>query len=103
MAKGPEARIQKKIQDAIKKEFPASFFFKSHGGPYQQSGIPDLIGVVHGLFIGIEVKTPDKKTNITQLQEHALKLINKAGGLGFVAWSPEQAVNYIKANIEDEE
>lgn len=101
MAKGPETRIQKNIQDALKKEYPNSFFYKTHGGPYQQSGIPDLVGVIHGIFIAIEVKTPDKKDNTTKLQDECLRKISKAEGLAFVSWSPEHALDYIHDHFEN--
>lgn len=103
MAKGPETRIQKKIQDGLKVAYPGSFFFKSHGGVYQSSGLPDLIGTIQGVFIGIEVKTPQKKTNTTKLQEEAIKRINNAGGIAFVAWSLESALEEIKTRLKEYE
>ena len=43
---------------------PGTLFFKIHGGSYQSSGISDLIGLVNGRFVAIELKvgsnTPTK-------------------------------------------
>lgn len=101
MAKGPEAKVQKRIQDGLKKAYPESFFFKSHGGSFQQSGLPDLMGTIDGIFIGIEVKTPDKKENVTKLQLHCLDQITKAGGIGFVSWSIEHTLETLKVKLRE--
>lgn len=99
MAKGPETRLQKKIQDGIKKSFPDSFFFKSHGGKFQVSGLPDLIGCINGKFIGIEVKMPDKIDTVTELQRACIHKINESGGIAFVAWSVEQAIQSLNERL----
>lgn len=36
----------------------AGFFWKDAAGPYQQRGIPDIVGVLHGRFCAFEVKRP---------------------------------------------
>lgn len=100
MAKGPEAKVQKQIQDGLNKAYPGSFFFKSHGGAYQQSGLPDLMGTIYGIFIGIEVKTPQKKTNVTKLQQHCIDQIKRAGGIAFVSWSKEHALEILEEELK---
>ena len=50
-----------------------------------ESGHPDIIAVVGGLFFGIEVKQPGKKP--TALQRKRLDQIENAGGSGIVAYS----------------
>ena len=35
----------------------AGFFWKDAAGPYQQRGIPDIVGVLHGRFCAFEVVT----------------------------------------------
>jgi hypothetical protein len=93
LVQGPEKLIVNKIRDALKRAYPDKIFiFKSAGGPFQQPGLPDLMMCIEGRFIGIEVKTPNTKSNITKLQQHTLDEIGKAGGLGFVCWSAEDAV-----------
>ena len=55
------------------------FFWKEHGGPYDTSGIPDIICCYKGRFLGLEVKLPRGK--LTALQKRALDKINAAGGI----------------------
>ncbi len=51
-----------------------------------KSGIPDIIACYKGRFIGIEVKTPETKNNVSKLQKHNLDQICKAKGFDLVAW-----------------
>lgn len=101
MAQKPESRLQSKIQKELGKAFPGSFFYKTHGNPYQRAGIPDIIGCVNGCFIGVEVKLPGKENTLTELQKDSIKRINKAGGLAFMSTSVEYTVETIKAFFED--
>ncbi|MGL4253408.1 MAG: VRR-NUC domain-containing protein [Fusobacteriaceae bacterium] len=83
-----EKDIVKKIKALLDKKYPG-FYFKSHGSGYQRSGIPDIVGCHRGRMVAIEVKTPKTRNNVSPLQEKALRDIREAGGLAFVAWSPE--------------
>lgn len=96
MATKPESKIQKKIQEAIRAKYPDSFFFKTHGGPYQAAGIPDLVGVINGYFIGLEVKQPEKLATVTKLQADCIRKINTAGGGATVVTSPDEALAFIE-------
>ena len=49
-----------------------------------QSGLPDIIACVHGLFVGLELKRPDGKGKLTLQQEKVIKDIKATGGF---AWS----------------
>jgi Holliday junction resolvase len=100
MAQTPEGRLQKKIKEALIKEFPFSFWFKSHGGPYQTKGIPDLIGCVNGIYVGIEVKVPGKEKTLTKIQKHTIGQIMTAGGIAFMSTSAEHAIATIKSELE---
>lgn len=55
------------------------FYFKEHGGPYGQSGVPDIIACYKGRFLGLEAKLPHGK--LTALQRRAIDSINAAGGI----------------------
>lgn len=61
-----------------------------------KSGIPDLLVLYKGRFIAFEVKTPDKKNNVSDLQQHNIDEIVKNGGLAFVVWNLEQVKEIIK-------
>lgn len=64
-------------------------WWKIHGGPMQEAGIPDLIGVVSSRFFGIEVKMPDNTKGCSKLQEYQIERIRKNGGVGIVVRSPQ--------------
>lgn len=51
-----EANVVEAIRKAIVKAHPWAWVLKTHGGPYQVPGIPDLLVVVDGLMFGFEVK-----------------------------------------------
>ena len=50
-----------------------------------KKGVPDILCCYRGFFLGIEVKTPLTRTNVSNLQEYNLRLIDKAGGLCGIA------------------
>lgn len=55
-----------------------------------RSGVPDLLVCWEGNFIGIEVKMPTTRTNVSKLQQYNLSKIIDSGGRSAVVWSPEQ-------------
>ena len=61
-----------------------------------KSGVPDLLVLYKGKFIALEVKTPDKKNNVSDLQQHNINEIVKNGGLAFVVWELDQVKEIIK-------
>lgn len=89
----PEARLQRKIQDAIKAE--GYFVFKVHGSEFMMAGLPDLIVCANGLFIGLEVKLPATRDNTSARQDYVHGKIIEAGGAAHVVCSPAEAVNFI--------
>jgi Holliday junction resolvase len=69
---------------------------KIHGGdnPYQEVGIPDILGCYRGRAVAIEVKTPAGRLSVKQ--ERFLAQWRKAGGYALVA----QNVVEVKGLIE---
>ncbi len=53
-------------------------------GPYSKAGIPDIIGVVNGKFIALEVKAVNGHPS--ELQKRNIKLINQAGGYARIVY-----------------
>ena len=53
-------------------------------------GVPDIICCYRGVFLGIEVKRPETKKNVSKLQEHNLAKIVEAEGFSCVAWSTDE-------------
>lgn len=95
MAKKRETRRVDRIKKTLKREFGIDiWFFKVWGGPFQSSGIPDLVGCCKGLFFALEVKEPDGGAD--ELQIETIADINQAGGLAAFIVEPEEAVELLR-------
>lgn len=94
MANKPETRRQRRIKEALKKDFPKSFWIKIWTGPFQVRGFPDLLGCVNGLLFAFEVKEPGKDAE--PHQERIMKRIRKAGGIACVIYEPQEALNVVR-------
>ena len=92
-----ESKLQRQIRDHLEKTV-GGFWFKSHGGPFQMAGLPDLIGCVEGLYFGFEIKLPDDKRSKTMAhQEVVLKMIKyKGGGYAAVITDPQDAEDRVR-------
>lgn len=88
----PEARLSRAIRVWLEKQ--GYFAFKVHGGPTMMAGLPDLVAVVHGRFLGIESKMPGNKPSLRQKYVHGL--IERAGGVVVVAYSLEDVQNAVQ-------
>jgi hypothetical protein len=93
MAKKPESMLQRRIKKELKSAI-GGWWIKIHGGPFQEAGIPDLLGCVDGKFFALEVKRPGEKP--TQLQIEAMKDIKLAGGTVAVVETPKEAINVVQ-------
>jgi Holliday junction resolvase len=91
---GPETRIQQKIQKRLTEM--GVFVFKVHGGPAMPRGLPDLICCVEGRYLGLEVKTPQTKNNVSEMQKLMRDKIVAAGGVCHVVCSVEEAVAIVE-------
>ena len=61
-----------------------------------KSGTPDILACYRGIFLAIEVKRPETKTNVSELQEYNIKKIKEAGGIAIVSWD----LDAVKAVVE---
>ena len=95
-----EKNVVKNIMNTLDKHYPG-FYFKVHGGPYQVSGIPDIIGLHRGQFIGIEVKRPKGSHGPSKKQLQIITKINAAGGIAFVADNPEDVLKELDGTFND--
>ena len=75
-----EKQIENKIKHLLATK--GAYYFKHFGCKFSRAGVPDIVGVLNGRFLGIEVKREDGKT--TELQEYHLEKIRKSGGIGIV-------------------
>lgn len=94
MARKRETRRQQNIRKALKREYGKDLWcFKVHGGPFQQDGIGDIVGVVNGLGFMFEVKEPDGEER--ELQIETLKDFRRAGGIAAFIEDADEAVRLI--------
>jgi len=76
-----EAEITRAIRFLLKSQ--GIWHYKVHQGLGSTPGIPDIVGIWQGKFLGIEVKTA--KGQLQEHQANKINEINKNGGLAFVA------------------
>ncbi len=107
MSKGPEKRLVNNALAYLRSR-PDEFWFKVHGGPYQEAGLPDLIGsttgpcphcgeLIAGLFAGCEAKRPDGKGRLSAKQFQILKRIERSGGIIAVF----KEVNFLRMVLDE--
>ncbi len=93
MTAKPETRLQRRIRRALEKEV-GGWWAKIYTGPFQEAGIPDLLGCVAGMFFALEVKMPGEEPSAIQVK--TMRDIRKDGGaIARVVTSPEQAVRVV--------
>ena len=81
---------EKQIENQIKKYLDSigAYWFKHHATRYSKAGVPDIIALHKGRFIGIEVKTDTGV--LSELQRRNIVKIATNGGIGIVARSVEE-------------
>lgn len=92
-----ESRLQLKIRHALEREFPGSWWFKTHGSVYQPAGIPDLIGCVQGRFIALEAKT--KTGEVSLIQSVTIARLTSAGAISCVVTSIDEAIEAVRRGL----
>jgi hypothetical protein len=92
----PESKIKRKVVEVLK-EYKVWYFFPANNG-FGRGGIPDLIAIVSGQFVGIECKA-DRTKKPTALQLQCAKEIQDAGGTWFLAYD-EQSIEAVKQFIQ---
>lgn len=96
----PEGRIKNKLSKMLRDKGIWYFYPASNG--FGRAGIPDLIAIVDGLFVGLECKAdPSKKP--TALQKKCGEDIEKAGGVWFLVNSDEMIQNvqeFIESRVQ---
>ena len=92
-----ESRLQLKIRHALEREFPASVWWKTHGGPFTPAGIPDLVGVVRGRMCAFEVKRPGH--DATLVQTVTIERLTSAYAISCVVTSVDEAIEAVKYGL----
>lgn len=86
-----EAQLVKRMVEALR-ALPKTEASKIHGDPYQERGIPDIMGTHKGKAFVIEAKRPGKEKNLSPYQKLKLKKYRLAGARTGIATTVEQAV-----------
>lgn len=86
--KQPETGLVVKMKDRLMAE--GGWWVKIHGGPFQQAGIPDIIGCWKGRFIGIEAKMPGNGPS--GIQKLTLTALEKSGARVGIAYTVKEAL-----------
>jgi hypothetical protein len=92
----PEGKVKAKVVKLLK-AMDIWYFFPANNG-FGKSGIPDIIAIVSGEFVGIEVKSATGKP--TELQKICGREIEKAGGT-WVVVSDDITLMALAAIIEN--
>lgn len=79
----PEGKVKKKLTDMLKRHKVWYFYPVSNG--LGRGGIPDVIAIVDGQFVGIECKA-DKTKQPSALQMKCGVEIKDAGGYWFLIY-----------------
>ena len=79
----PEGKIKKRLVDVLKSEGIWYFFPAANG--MGKAGIPDVICIVNGTFVGIECKA-DVRNKPTALQLRCGRQIQESGGVWFLVY-----------------
>lgn len=77
----PEGKVKRAVTTLLR-EHGVWYFFPANNG-FGKAGIPDIIAIVKGKFLGIEVKA-DITKKPTALQMKCGEEIQKAGGMWLV-------------------
>lgn len=88
-----ESDLQKKVLAYLKKNRIYHFRFQAQSN---LNGLPDIICLYKGFFIGLELKAD--KGSPTELQLRKIKAINDNGGIGRIIRSVDEVediINYI--------
>jgi len=94
-----ESGLSKQIQVALRAE--GAFCFKVWGSEYMMAGLPDIIGCYQGRFFAFETKLPEKRKNVSLVQQRVMAKIRTAGGYAQVVCTVMEAVNALEKVISD--
>lgn len=93
----PEGKTKRMVTEMLKK-YRLWYFFPAANG-MGRAGIPDIISIVDGTFVGIEAKA-DKTKKPTELQVRCGKDIQAAGGRWFLVFDEDSCAE-LERYIQD--
>lgn len=91
-----EAEIKRLIADWLSLQPGCMIWYNQNNGvigrrnssKYARNGVPDIMGIWHGIPLGIEIKKPNGI--VSEEQKAFLAEFNEHGGIGLVARSLEE-------------
>ena len=92
----PEGKVKQKVSRMLK-QYKLWFFYPAANG-MGRAGIPDVIAIVAGEFVGIEVKA-DKTKKPTMLQQQCGRQIIDAGAQWFLVYD-DQSLAVVEQYIQ---
>lgn len=93
MAKNPEELLRDKVIDYLRKNRIFHFVYFAN----TTFGLPDIIAIYKGFFVGIELKREDGKGKPSSLQIETVRTINEAGGYAEIIESLEELESMLGA------
>ena len=93
----PEGKVKRKVVELLKAK-KIWYFFPANNG-MGKAGIPDIIAIVKGQFVGIEVKA-DRTKKPTALQVKCGEEIQRAQGWWFLVCDAE-SIRSLEQAIEE--
>ncbi len=78
-----EHDLQKKCLRWVK-SLPEVWVLKVVGSAVQASGVPDILMCIKGYFVAVELKRPDGKGRVSEIQKAQIAHIIRAGGVAVV-------------------
>lgn len=97
---GPETALIKKMRAESQPVYGSRLVvWKNHGSEFAEAGLPDLTGMLDGVFIACEVKAPESYGGSvdrallrgpTIKQRAFIARVNEGGGIGWFAATVEQ-------------
>lgn len=93
--------MEKTIENNIRKQWEdaGGVVYKNHGGAYTKKGVPDLTGVLKGIYVALEVKAPNGDPKPVQLRH--LQEIADADGVAAIIFDAK-GFDYVKQAVDAE-
>ncbi len=83
---------QARMKYTLKRAGPFQGQAREYFVRFGPAGMSDIIGIYKGRFLAIEVKLPERRGNVTAIQQNFIDNIKDWGGITGVATSVEEAL-----------
>lgn len=89
---------EKSLENKIKKYLKDNghYYMKIHGSAVGKAGIPDILCCINGFFVGVEVKNPNGKGILSELQKYNIENIIKSGGYAEAIASYDDFISFVE-------